>query len=78
MSTLYETNMLSWIFIMLIYWKQYVCRHIPPLGYLSLFQANQYFLILLNLKCLAEKQQIVILKPLALEANMLTIARPIQ
>jgi hypothetical protein len=56
-STLYYTNMLSWIFIVLAHWNN------SPLVdmLLSRFQVNQSFLFLLNAACLAEKQQIPIL-----------------
>jgi hypothetical protein len=39
-------------------------RHVAPLGYIIRIQANQFLLFLLNATCLAEKQQIPILKSL--------------
>ena len=39
-------------------------RHVAPLGHIIRIQANQFLLFLLNATCLAEKQQIPILKSL--------------
>jgi hypothetical protein len=58
-STLYWTNTLSWIFIMLAQWNNSpgidIC--LPHSDTLSWFRATQSLLFLLNAACLAEKQQ---------------------
>ena len=62
MSALYSTNTLSWIFIMLAHWNNSsrvdMSLHSDTLFWL---RTNQYFPFLLNVACLAEKQQIPIL-----------------
>jgi hypothetical protein len=58
-STLYYTNTLSWIFIVLTDWQS-ADRHIVPLGHIVQFLASQSLLFLLNTACLAEKLQIPI------------------
>jgi hypothetical protein len=85
-STLYYTNMLSWTFIVLAHWNNSPwINMLPHSNTLSSFWANQSLLYLLNAACLAEKQQILILKSLilpdwdsnprstSLETSMLTI-----
>ena len=68
MSSLYLTNKLRWIFIVLAYWSN--CQRIDMSFHsdtLSWFRANQTLLLLLNqvnAVCLAEKQQIPILQSL--------------
>ena len=61
MSTLYKTNMLSWIFLVLTHWNNSprvdMSLHSDTLSW---FRANQYLLFLLNAACLAEKQQLPI------------------
>jgi hypothetical protein len=58
-STLYLTNTLSWIFIVLAHWNNNTqIDMLPHSGTLSRFWANQSLLFLLNAVCLAEKQQI--------------------
>jgi len=60
-STLYKTNTLSWIFIVLAHWinspRVDMSIHWDTLFW---FQANQSLLFLLHAACLAEKQQIPI------------------
>ena len=58
MSDLYQTNMLSQIYISGRSRKQVCGRHVTCTD--TLFQVNQYLLLLLNAACLAEKQQIPI------------------
>jgi hypothetical protein len=78
--------MLSWIFIVLVYWNNSPRVDMwPHSDTLSWIRANPSLLVLLSDACLAEKQQIPILKSLvctdrysnprsiALEENMLTI-----
>jgi hypothetical protein len=62
MSALYLIYMLSWIFIVLALSliQQYVGRHAAPLYTLSWVRANQSFLLLFNVVCLTEEQQITI------------------
>ena len=61
-SALYQTNTLSWIFIVLAHWINSLrVDMLFHSGTLSLFRANQSLLFLLNAACLAEKQQIPIL-----------------
>ena len=63
-STLYLTNTLSWIFIVLADWNNSLWIDMfPLLDTLSWFRANQSesLLFLLNGACLAKKQQIPIL-----------------
>jgi hypothetical protein len=60
-STLYKTNMLSWIFIVLVYWNNSpridMSFHSDTLFW---FRATQSLFFLLNAVCLAEKQEIPI------------------
>jgi hypothetical protein len=59
---LYQTNTLSWIFIVLAHWNNSPWIDMSPhLNTLSWFWANQSLFFLLNAVCLAEKQQIPIL-----------------
>ena len=64
-SALYSTNALSWIFIVLSHWNNSprvdMSLHSDRLFW---FRANRSLLFLLNAACLAEKQQISILKSL--------------
>jgi hypothetical protein len=61
MSALYETNMLSWIFIVLAHWNNIPRIDMSPhMDTLSWFQANQFWLLLLKVVCFAKKQQIPI------------------
>ena len=56
-SALYQTNTLSWIFIVLAHWNISLRIDMSPhLDTLSRFRAYQYLLFLLNAECLAEKQ----------------------
>ena len=59
MSALYETNMLTWLFIELAYWKNSplvdMSLHLGLI--LSWFRGNQSLLLLLNAACVAEKLQ---------------------
>jgi hypothetical protein len=55
-SALFQTNTLSWIFIVLAHWNKNLL-HL----HLFWFRANQSLLFLLNAACLAEKQQIPVL-----------------
>ena len=86
MSALYETNTLSWIFIVLTHWNNSPRIDMSPQSdTLSLFRANQYLLFLLNVAYLAAKQQITIFdslvwpkrgsnpRSITLEASMLII-----
>ena len=58
--TLYYTNTLIWIFIVLAHWNNSPRVDVlPHLDTLSWFRANQSFFFLLNAACLAEKQQIL-------------------
>jgi len=61
-SALFYTNTLSWIFIVLTHWNnnQWIDMSLH-LNTLFWFGANQSLLFLLYAKCLAEKQQILIL-----------------
>jgi hypothetical protein len=64
-STLYLTNTLSWIFLVLTHWNNSpLIDMLPHSDTLSWFQANQSLLFFLNTACLAEKQQIPILQSL--------------
>ena len=64
-SALYQTNMLSWIFIVQAHRSNSPrIDMLPQLATLSRFWANQSLLFLLNAECLAEKQQIPILQSL--------------
>jgi len=63
-STLYKTNTLSWIFIVLLlaHWNNSPQIYMSPHSdTVSRFRANQYLLFLLNGLCLEEKQQMPIL-----------------
>ena len=86
MSTLYKTNMLSWIIIVLAHWNNSLRVDMSlHSDTLSWFRANQRMLFLLNAASLVEKQCIQILYSLispdrasnswssALEASTLTI-----
>ena len=64
MSILYETNMLSWIFTVLTHRNNSLWVH----DTLSWFWGNQYWFLLLTTVCLAEKQQILILRFLGLNS----------
>jgi hypothetical protein len=44
--------------------QQTAGKHVAPLGHIILVRANQSLLLLLNAACVAEKQQIPILKSL--------------
>ena len=61
-SALFQTNTLSWIFIVLAHWNNSprvdMSLHSDTLFW---FWANQSLLFLLNAACLVEKQQIPIL-----------------
>jgi hypothetical protein len=63
-STLYQTNTLSWIFLIVFaHWNKSPRIDImmsPHSNTLSWFRANQSLLFLLNAACLAEKHQIPI------------------
>ena len=59
MSTLYYTNTLSWIFIVLAHWNNSLCVDMSfHSDKLPWFRTNQSLLFLLNAACLAEMQQI--------------------
>jgi len=59
---LYQTNTLSWMFIVLAHWNNSPRIYISPHSdTLSWFRANQSLLLLLICVCLAEKQQTPIL-----------------
>ena len=61
-SSLYLTNILSWIFKVLADWNDSPWVDMfPHSDTLFWFQANQSLLCLFNAVCLAEKQQILIL-----------------
>jgi hypothetical protein len=61
-SALYQTNTLSWIFIVLAHWNNIPrIDMLPHSDTLSWFRANQSLLFLLIAAWLAEKQQISIL-----------------
>ena len=61
-STLYQTNTLSWIFIVLGHWNNSLWVDMSlHSDTLSWFQANQSLLFALNTVCLVEKQQIPML-----------------
>jgi hypothetical protein len=60
-SALYETNTLSWMFIVLAHWNSPLVDMSFHLDTLYWFQANQSLLFLPNAACLAEKQQIPII-----------------
>ena len=60
-STLFKTNTLSWIFILLAHWNNSPCIDMSlHSGTLFWFRDNQSLLLLLRAACLAEKQQIPI------------------
>jgi hypothetical protein len=63
MPTLYSANTIGWIFIVLIHWH-YSPRTDMSLNFVTLFwvRADYSLLFLLNVACLAEKQQIPISK----------------
>jgi len=59
---LYKTNTLSWIIIVLVHWNNSLqIDRSPYSDTLSWFRANQSLFFLVNVDCLAEKQQIPIL-----------------
>ena len=61
-SALYQTNTLSWIFIVLDHWNNSPWVDMSPhWETLPWFRANQSLLFLLHTACLEEKQQIPIL-----------------
>ena len=61
-SALFQTNTLSWIFIVLAHWNNSPWSDMSLLSdTLFWFRANQSLLFLLNAACLVEKQQIPIL-----------------
>ena len=61
-SALYQTNTLSWIFIVLAHWNNSPRVDMSPLlDTLSWFQAKPSLIFLFNDACLEEKQQIPIL-----------------
>ena len=60
MSALYQTNTVTWIFIILK--QQFAGRHVDPLGHIILIRSQPVFALSLhNVACLAKKQQIPIL-----------------
>ena len=62
MPTLYLTNTLSSILIVLAHWNNSLWVDMSlHTDTLSCFRTNQYLLSLLNVECLAEKQQLPIL-----------------
>ena len=62
MSALYQTNVISWIFIVLAHWNYSLLVDMSlHSDTLSRFQTIQFLLLLLNAACLAEKQQMPIL-----------------
>ena len=89
-STLYYTNTLSWIFIVLAHLNNSLWVDMSPHDTLFWFRVNHSLLFLLNDACLVEKQQILILKSLvwpdwgsnprsaALKTSTLTITPPMR